>query len=74
MINLMLRACANSGSVSYYCEANHCNSQVKQLVHAYYPNLDQQSDLPSLRSLQDEQANLHQLISEVSIKVDNLNL
>ena len=66
--------CANVNNVSYYCEANHCNSRIKQLVHAHYSNLDQQVDLPSLRALQVEQANLHRIISEVSNKVDNLNL
>ena len=64
--------CANVSSLSYYCEANHCNSRIKQLVHAHYANVDQQVDLPSVRTLQAEQANLHRLISEVSTKVDNL--
>ena len=65
MMNLMY---ANVSNVSYYCETN---SHIKQLVHAHYANLDQQVDLLSLQSLQVEQANL---ISEVSIKVDDLNL
>jgi len=64
--------CANVSGISYYCEANHCNSRIKQLIHAHYANLDQQVDLPSLRSLQAEQANLHRLFSEVSSKVDDL--
>ena len=64
--------CANVSSLSYYCEANHCNSRIKQLVHTHYANVDQQVDLPSLRTLQAEQANLHRLISKVSTKVDNL--
>ena len=38
--------CANVSNVSYYCEVNHCNSHIKQLVHAHYANLDQQVDLP----------------------------
>ena len=53
--------CANVSSLSYYCEANHCNSRIKQLVHAHYANVDQQVDLPSLRTLQTEQANLHRV-------------
>ena len=28
--------CANVSNVSYCCEANHCNSRIKQLVHAHY--------------------------------------
>ena len=43
-------------------------------MHAHYANLDQQVDLSSLQSLQVEQANLHWIISEVPIKVDNLSL
>ena len=66
--------CANVTNVSYYCEANHCNSRIKQLIHAYYANRDQQIDLPSLRALQVEQASLHRIISEVSTKIDNLSL
>ena len=73
-VSVELYVCANVSNVSYYCEANHYNCHIKQLMHAHYANLDQQVDLPSLRSLQVEQANLHQIISEVSMKIDNLNL
>ena len=44
--------CANVSNVSSYCEVDHCNSCIKQLVHAHYANLDQQVDLLSLQSLQ----------------------
>jgi len=60
-------------NISYYCEVNLCNSRVKQLIHNYYSDLEQRSDLPSLRTLQAEQGNLHRLISEISIKLDNLS-
>ena len=64
--------CANINNLSYFCEANHCNSRMKQLVYAHHANLEQQVDIPSLRTIQAEQANLHRLISEVSMKVDDL--
>jgi len=58
---------------AYYCEANYCNSRIKQLIHNYSLHLEQQVDLSSLRSLQAEQANLHRLISEVSDKLNTLS-
>ena len=60
-------------NISYYCEVNFCNSRVKQLIHNYYNDLEQRSDLPTLKSLQAEQGNLHRLVSEVSTKLDNLS-
>ena len=45
---------------------------MKQLVYAHYANLEQQVNIPSLRMPQAEQTNLHLLISEVSMKVDDL--
>ena len=59
-------------NLSYYCEANHCNSRIKQLVHDYCKKMDQEADIPSLRSLQAEQINLHNLITELSVKLDKL--
>ena len=60
-------------NISYYCEVNLCNSRVKQLIHNYYNDLEQRSHLPTLKSLQAEQGNLHRLVSEVSTKLDNLS-
>ena len=59
-------------NISYYCEVNLCNSRIKQLIHNHYNDLEMLSDLPSLRTLQAEQRNLHHLISEMSIKLDDL--
>ena len=59
-------------NLSYYCEANHCNSRIKQLVHDYCRKMDQEADIPSLWSLQAEQLNLHSLITELSVKLDKL--
>ena len=59
-------------NISYYCEVNLCNSRIKQLIHNHHNDLEKLSDLPSLRSLQAEQRNLHRLISEMSIKLDDL--
>ena len=64
--------CAKVSNISYYCEANHCSSRIKQLVHDHHVNLQQQVDFPSLRCLQAEQTNLHRLISEVANKIDDL--
>ena len=44
-----------------YCEANLCNSCIKQLIHNFYNELEQCVDLPSLQSLQVEQGNLSTL-------------
>ena len=65
--------CEHVKNISYYCDINHCNIHVKQLVHFHYANLDEQIDLPSLRFLQTEQVNLYQLIVDLSNKLDNLN-
>ena len=60
-------------NISYYCEVNCCNSRIKQLIHSYYNDLEERSNLPSLRSLQAEQGNLHHLVSEISTKLDNIS-
>jgi len=65
--------CASINNLSYFCEANHCNSRVKQLIFSHFASLEQQADISSLRALQAEQANLHRLISELSEKLDDLN-
>ena len=65
--------CANVNNVSYYCEANHCNSRIKQLVHAHYANLDQQdTKLQSVDSkLSEKICNLSQKITNIEAKLQD---
>jgi len=60
-------------NISYYCEANFCSSRIKQLIYKFYNDLEEHIDLPSLRSLQAEQGNLHRIISEMSNKFDDFS-
>ena len=66
-------------NISYYCEANLCNSRIKQLIHNFYYNLEQRADLPSSDSTQNTQTswrsehdNLCNSISVLSDKIKGL--
>jgi len=55
-------------------QVNSCLTVNKKLLHDHHIALSSdKADLPSLRSLQAEQLNLHKIIFEVSAKIDNLS-
>ena len=60
-------------NVVCFCKLNNCLTVNKKLLNDHLNALSSDTaDLPSLRSLQAEQLNLHKIISEVSAKIDNL--
>ena len=69
-LNLVFSKVSN---LSYYCEANHCYSRNKQLTYDYFKKMDQDINIPSLRSLQAEQVNLQKSITNMSTKIDELS-
>ena len=69
-LNLVFSKVSN---LSYYCEANRCYSRNKQLIHDYFKKMDQDLNIPSLRSLQAEQASFHESITNMSTKIDDLS-
>ena len=52
---------------------NQCASLNKKLIDDYLSSLKQNADIPTLRSMQVEQTNLHRIISDVSNKLDGLS-
>jgi len=69
--------CEIVNNLSYYCEANHYNSRIGQLIHHHYNNLEQQS-APSVfkttieQSFSDLKAQLEEKIKELSSRIQLL--
>jgi len=60
-------------NVVYFCKLNSCLTVNKRLLNDHLNALSSDSgDVPSLRTIQAEQLNLHKIISELSLKIDNL--
>ena len=66
--------CSGVANVSYYCELNCCNSQIKQLVSDWKlsHNAEPLSTEDSSESLSDKYISLKQSVNELSSKIDNL--
>ena len=60
-------------NIAYYCSLNQCASLNKKLIYDYLSSLKQNTDIPTLRSMQVEQTNLHRIISDVSNKLNGLS-
>ena len=63
----------SADNIVYYCSLNHCAPLNKKLIQEYLDVLKQNTDIPSLRSFQAKQGNLHHLISEVSLKIKDIS-
>ena len=60
-------------NIAYYCSLNQCASLNKKLIYDHLSSLKQNADIPTLRSLQTEQTNLHRIISDISNKLNELS-
>ena len=60
-------------NIVYYCSLNRCAPLNKKLIQEHLDILRQNTDIPSLRSFQAEQGNLHRIISDVSLKIEDVS-
>ena len=63
----------STDNIVYYCYLNHCAPLNKKLIQEHLDILRQNNDIPSLRSFQAEQDNLHRIISDVSLKMEDIS-
>ena len=63
-------------NISYYCEANHCNSRIKQLIHHHYNSLEQQAISSASntieQSLSDLKIQIEEKIEVLSSQIQHL--
>ena len=70
---LLTQVTGSVENVVYFCKLHSCLTVNKKLLNDHLNTLSSDNaDLPSLRSLQTEQLNLHKIISKVSAKIDDL--
>ena len=68
------QVCEIANNISYYCEANHCNSCIKQLTHHHYRNLEQQTTRSASveESLSGLKTQIEEKIEDLSSKIQHL--
>lgn len=68
--------CEVVNNISYYCDANHCCSRIKQLTHHHYNTLEQESTPSTLdtveESLSDLKTQIEEKIQDLSSKIEHL--